>query len=162
MNALGEKQEMLVGSAATLAEASRELAALVPILQRLAEAEALREFAHGYDFEITSASVRSIIAARRLRDEYFWPAMSENAWSVLLELFASRLEGARLDLAGLAAATKLPIDSALHWVDWIAPRSLISHKYAEGDNAQVDLTDAGADQMRAYLLASLSLSPWVQ
>jgi hypothetical protein len=162
VDGIGEKQEMLVRSATTLADASNELAALVPILRSLAEVEALREFANGHDFEITSASVRSIIAARRLRDEYFWPAMSENAWSVLLELFATRLEGGRLDLAGLAAATGVSIDSALHWVDWIAPRGLVSRKYADGDNARVDLTDAGADQMRAYLLASLSLSPWVQ
>lgn len=162
MNAIGEKPEMLDRSATVLADASKELAAMVPVLRRLAETAALRDLAQGHSFEITAASVRSIIAARRLRDEYFWPAMSENAWSVLLELFASRLEGARLDLAGLSAATDLSTESALHWVDWIAPRGLISRKYADGDNAQVDLTDAGADRMRAYLLASLSLSPWVQ
>jgi hypothetical protein len=153
---------MLCRSATTLADASRELAALVPILRRLAESEALRNIAQGHSFEITSSSVRSVIAARRLRDEYFWPAMSENAWSVLLELFASRLDGRHADVAGLSAATELSTDSALHWIDWIAARGLVSRKYAEGDDAQVDLTDAGADRMRAYLLASLSLSPWVQ
>ncbi|MEA3042670.1 MAG: hypothetical protein QOH47_508 [Sphingomonadales bacterium] len=162
MNATGEKQEMLGRSATTLADASKELASLVPILRRLAESESLRNIAQGHSFEITSASVRSVITARRLRDEYFWPAMSENAWSLLLELFASRLDGRHLDIAGLSAATQLSTDSALHWIDWIAARGLVSRKYAEGDDARVDLTDAGADRMRAYLLASLSLSPWVQ
>lgn len=161
MNEIPQRPDSIGQATATLAEVSQELAAWVPILRQLAEAEALRNLAHGHSFEITSACVRSIIATRRLREDYFWPAMSENAWSVLLELFASRLEGSRLDLAGLATAIDLPVDSALHWVDWIAPRGLVSCKYADGDNATVDLTDAGADRMRAYLLASLSLSPWV-
>lgn len=162
MNAPGEKQEVLGRSATTLADASKELAALVPILRRLAESEALRNIARGHSFEITSASVRSVIAGRRLRDEYFWPAMSEDAWSVLLELFASRLDGRQVDVTGLSEATEIPADSALHWIDSIAERGLVSCKPAEGEGAQVDLTDPGADRMRAYLLASLSLSPWVQ
>jgi len=162
MNEIAQRPDPIGHATSTLAEVSRELAAWVPILRQLAEAEALRNLAHGHSFEITSACVRSMIATRRLREDYFWPAMSENAWNVLLELFASRLEGARLDLASLAAATDLPVDSALHWIDWIAARGLISRKYVDGDDAEVDLTDAGADRMRAYLLASLSLSPWVQ
>jgi hypothetical protein len=141
---------------------SQELATFIPILRQLADAAAMRERAPGHSFEITSATVRSIIAARRLRDEYFWPAMSESAWALLLELFASRLEGERKGVAALSAAADLPIDTALHWIDWIAPRGLVSRKYIDGEDAMVDLTDAGADRMRAYLLASLSLSPWVQ
>jgi len=158
----GEKHETLVRSAGTLAEVSQEIAALVPLLRRLAEAEAVRDLALGHSFEITSATLRSIIASRRLRDEHFWPAMDDHAWSVLLELFANRLEGRRLDLPGLSAATELPIDSVLHWIDWIAARGLVSRKYAEAENALIDLTDEGADRMRSYLLKTLSLSPWVQ
>ncbi len=162
MNAIGEKQETLVASAATLAEVSQELSALMPTLRRLADSAAFRQVAGSPSFEITSATLRSIIAARRLRDEYFWPSMNENAWSVLLQLFANRLEGRRLDLATLSAETDVSSDSVLHWIDWIAARGMVSRKYAEAENALVDLTDEGADRMRSYLLASLSLSPWVQ
>ena len=32
----------------------------------------------------------------------------------------------------------------------------------EGEATPIDLSEAGADEMRAYLLASLRLSPWIQ
>jgi hypothetical protein len=137
--------------AATLSVLSRELAAWVPILRRLAETVAL---------EITPANVRALIAARRLRNEHFWPAMSEGAWDVLLETYACRLEGRRLTVTALSKATALPPDSVLHWIDSIAARGLISRRIAEDEGALVELTDDGVDRMRAYLLAALGLSPW--
>ncbi len=154
----------LARSTNTLAEVSRELAGWVPILRRLAEAEALRDLALGHCSEITSPAVRSIIAARRLRDEYFWPSMNEAAWAVLLELYANRVEGRRIDVAGLSAATGLPPATCLHWLDWLAGRGMIFRdaRAADDESALIDLTDAGADEMRAYLLASLRISPWVQ
>lgn len=102
-----------------------------------------------------------MMAARSLREDYFWPGMNENAWSVLLELFACRLEGQRLDVAGLCEATGLSPDITLHWADWLAGRGMVALKHIEGEASPVDLTDSGADSMRAYLLASLSLSPWI-
>lgn len=147
---------------AILSEVRRELEAWLPILKRLAEAETLRNRASGHSFEITSATVRSIIAARGLRDDYFSRSMNENAWSVLLELFASRMEGSRLDIAGLCKATGLTSEITLHWADWLAGRGLVALKHIEGEASPVDLTDSGADSMRAYLLAALSHSPWVQ
>ena len=164
MNDAIVKQESLAHSAGTLAEVSQELADWVPILRRLAEAEALRDLALGHCSEITGAAVRSIIAARRLREQYFWPSMSEAAWTLMLELFANRLDGRRLDADGLSAATGIPLESGLHWIEWLAGRGMICRNaQAEGETtALVHLTDAGADEMRAYLLASLKLSPWVQ
>lgn len=156
--------ERLAQTYHTIAHVSRELADWVPILRRLAEAEALRDLALGQCSELTAASVRSIIMARRLRDGYFWPLMSDAAWSLMLELFANRLEGERLDVAGLSVATDIPIDTALHWVDWLAGRGMVlrNGQAQEHEAAHVALTDAGADEMRAYLIASLRLSPWVQ
>lgn len=87
--------------------------------------------------------------------------MNENAWSVLLELFASRMEGSRLKLSDLCQATGLTSDSTLHWADWLAGRGLVALKNIDGEASPVDLTDSGADLMRSYLLGSLSLSPWV-
>lgn len=158
------RKDTLLDSARTLGDASREIAGWVPILRRLAEAEALRDLALGQRTEITGATVRSVIAARRLRDEYFWPSISEAAWAVLLELFANRLEGQCLDSAGVAAATGLPSDTALHWVEWLSGRGMVFRHAVTGgeETALIDLTDASADQMRAYLIAALKLSPWVQ
>jgi hypothetical protein len=154
----------LADTARTLAEVSREMAHWVPVLRRLAEAEQLRDLALGHTSEINGAAIRSIINARRLRDQYFWPAMSEAAWALLLELFANRLEGERLDVTALSAVTDIPLDSALHWVEWLSGRGMVVRNGSSenAENALVALTEAGADEMRAYLLAALRLSPWVQ
>ena len=76
---------------AKLAQAVRELSEWIPILRRLADAEAVRTRSQGHSFEVTAGAVHAIIAGRKLREEYFWPSMDDDAWSVLLELFASRL-----------------------------------------------------------------------
>lgn len=160
------ERERLAYTARTLAEVSREMAHWVPILRRLAEAEQLRDLALGHTSEINGAAIRSIINARRLRDQYFWPAMSEAAWALLLELFADRLEGERLDVSDLSAATEIPLGSALHWVEWLSGRGMVvrigQEEGASAETALVALTESGADEMRAYLLAALRLSPWVQ
>jgi hypothetical protein len=157
------EREQLACTAGTLAEIGQEVAGWLPVLRRLAEAEALRELALGRNSEINGAAVRSIIAARRLRDRHFWPLMSEAAWSLMLELFARRLDGDRLDAAGLGAATAIPFDSTLHWIDWLCGRGMVfrNGRGASDEAALIDLTDAGADAMRAYLTAALRLSPWV-
>jgi len=158
------KQEVVARFAETIGQMSRDLAHWIPVLQRLAEVEALRTLALGRCSEIAYSDVRSVIAARRLRDEYFWPSMNEATWTLLLELFARRLEGERLDVNGLSSATDLPVDTALHWVDWLAGRGILFRSACEEEEkiALIDLTDSGADQMAAYLLAALKLSPWVQ
>jgi len=164
MDESGVKQETLSRSAATLGEVSRELANWVPILRRLAEAEVLRDLALGHSFEITSCSVRSIITARRLREQYFWPSITEAAWTVILELFVNRLEGRRMTIEGLSLATETPLDAVQHWTDWLAGRGIVSRSSVSDDDAEalVDLTDTGADRVRSYLIAALNLSPWVQ
>ena len=131
------ERERLADTARTLADVSREIAHWVPILRRLAEAEQLRDLAPGHTSEINGAAIRSIISARRLRDQYIWLAMSEAAWALLLELFADRLEGERLDVAGLSAATEIPLASALHWIEWLSGRGRSSrYGQEEGEDAE--------------------------
>lgn len=158
------KEEALARFSETIAQMGRDLANWVPVLRRLAEVEALRTLALGQCSEITGATVRSIIAARRIRDDHFWPSMNEAAWTLLLELFANRLEGERRDVAGLSAATGLSLDSCLHWIDWLAGRGIVfrNGRVEAGEIELVDLTDTGADRMHDYLLAALKLSPWTQ
>ena len=63
----------------------------------------------------------------------------------------------------LCDATDLKPNIALHWARlarWARPGLIESVPRTRLPRS--DLTDAGADSMRAYLLASLSLSPWVQ
>ncbi len=158
------KQESLGRSAETLSEVSQELASWVPILRRLAAAEALRGLAFGQSFELTSEAIRTMIAARRLRAQYFGEGMSDEAWAIALELFANRLAGQRITIKGLGLAVDIPIIATVHCIDWLATRgSAASTAASDTDgSALVDLTDTGADQMRSYLIAALGLSPWVQ
>lgn len=164
MDETAVRQETLVRTAETLGNVSQEIAGWVPVLRRLAEAEVLRNLATGHSSEITGAAVRSIIAGRRLREEYFWPSMTEEAWTVMLELFANRLLGQPLRLAGLSSSAEIPLANTVHWVEWLAGRGIVSCNLEAKDEkaCHVDLTDAGADQMRAYLAAALKLSPWAQ
>lgn len=143
---------------------SRDIAAWIPVLQRLADTDDLRTLALGQSSEITSATVRSVIAARRLRDQFFCPTMNEAAWALLLELFAGSLEGERRDVARLSEATGYPLASAHNWIDWLADQGLVVRRplAGDGENALIDLTDTGSDRMRTYLLEALKLSPWVQ
>ncbi len=158
------RQETLARSAETLIEVSQELASWVPTLRRLAEAEALRSLAFGHCFEISNGAVRSLIMARRLRDQYFEPSMTEPAWTMILELFAHRLAGQPTTVQGLGIATGTPLAATLNWIDWLAERGTASRNAVSEQEASsiVELTDTGADQIRAYLLAALELSPWVQ
>lgn len=161
-DATGER-ERLARITSTLAELSRELGDWVPFLQRLAETEALRDLAIGHYSEITGPVVRSVIAARRLRDDHFWPLMNEAAWALLLELYACRLEGERQGVEGVSAGTGIPLDTCLHWIDWLTGRGLAFRNGPNGSGTElVDLTDTGADRMQTYLFAALKLSPWVE
>jgi hypothetical protein len=158
------RDEVLARFSESIGQMSRDIAAWIPVLQRLGAIEDLRALALGQSCEITSATVRSIIAARRLRDRFFCPTMNERAWALLLELFASSLEGERRDAAGLSEATGYPLASAHNWIDWLADQGLVMRRPVSGneEGALIDLTDLGGDRMRTYLLESLKLSPWVQ
>lgn len=125
LNEATAKEEVLARFSETVGQMSRDLADWIPILSQLAEVEDLRTLALGECSEITSATVRSVIAARRLRDRFFSPTMNETAWTLLLELFASTLQGERRDAAGLSEATGYPPVSAHHWIDWLADQGLV-------------------------------------
>lgn len=158
------KEEALARFSESIIQMSRDVANWIPVLRRLAEVEELRTLARGHCSEITGTTVRSVIAARRIRDDHFWPSMNETAWTVLLELFANRLEGERQGVDGLSAATGLTSDACLHWIDWLEGRGIV-FRNGEAENRDrevVDLTDTGADRMHDYLLTALKLSPWVQ
>jgi hypothetical protein len=157
------KEEALARFSETISQMSRDLANWIPVLSRLAEIEALRTLALGQCTEITGTTVRAVIAARRVRDDHFWPAMNETAWTLLLELFANRLAGERRGVAGLSDATGLTFEACLHWIDWLEGRGMVfRHGRAELEDSElIDLTDAGADRMNDYLLTALKLSPWV-
>lgn len=155
-----ERLELTVRELQALAA---DLQAAVAALRRAADAEALRELALGRRIEIAGAQVRAVIAARRLRAEYFPPDLTDAAWSLLLELFAARLEGRRLTLAGLTASSGVRPTTATRWSRWLVAQRLVRRDSDPSDQRLIilDLSDEAADTIRAYLDAALALSPWV-
>lgn len=156
-------EESLARSAEVFDEAGRELSGLVAGLNRLADAAALRQLALGRPEEITSAAVRSIIAARNLRAEYLGVALGEAGWAILLELFALRLEGRQIAMTPLAAASGLPETTAHACVGRMLDQGMLVRRSDQVNTrtALIELSDEAADRMHDYLKAALSLSPWV-
>ncbi|HEX9964303.1 MAG TPA: hypothetical protein VGB04_04895 [Allosphingosinicella sp.] len=121
-------------------------------LVEAAEAEALRRRAGLGGVAVTPRFVRALIAARQLRTEHFGPLLApDTGWSVMLALYAARLEGWELTQAQLAEAagtatlqTRLPALEA---------RGLIARRpdREDGRGWIVTLTDEAAAKMHHYL-----------
>jgi predicted transcriptional regulator len=155
--------EALARSAGVFDAASRDLAELVVRLEWLADAVALSELAAGHRAEITSFAVRSVIAARGLRADYFDASVGEPSWAILLEVFAARLEGRRISMTHLGAAADLPSTTAYERIRRLVDQGLLLRVNDPEDDriTLIDLTDDGADRMRAYFSAAFRLSPLV-
>jgi len=144
-------------------ESARELVRLAIALRRATEIEAVRRRARDEFPEIASGTVRAVIAVRHLREQWFDAMLGEAAWSILLEALAARLEGRTLGLSELGAAAGLAKTTAHSAVSRLAARGLLVRRADPEDEriALIDLTDEGADRLRAYLRAAFSPSLWV-
>lgn len=163
MDGESNESEALARSAQVFEAASSELAGLVASLRELADAAALRELTLGHRTEVTGFAVRSVIAARGLRADYFDASVGETGWGILLEAFAARLEGRRLSISELGAAVQLPSTTGRERIRRLIDRGLLVRRDDPGDDriALIDLSDDGADRMRDYFSAAFRLSPLV-
>lgn len=155
------ESDMIARFAEAVDRMNRNLDSWSPFFQRLTQAETMRFLALGQSSDINCAAVRSIISARRLRDEHFWPAMSEAAWTMMLEMFAGVLAGERKNLVELSGAAGITVEEARRRADSLADRGMVYRQDVGTAEESIRLTDEGADRMRAYLLEALELSPWV-
>ncbi|HYI64754.1 MAG TPA: hypothetical protein VEW71_07715 [Allosphingosinicella sp.] len=158
-----ERRDRLERSAELLECASQELAGMVVSLRRIAAAEDLRALASEQEFEITAAAVRSIIDARRLRDDMLGPGIGDAGWALLLEVLSARLGGRRSGITRLIEAAELAPATAQRRIEALTKRGLLVRR-ADPERAHavlLDLTEEAADRLRAYLKAALSLSPWL-
>ena len=110
--------------------------------------------------EIDTAAIRSIIAARRLRDDMLGPGFGNPGWALLLETYAARLAGRRLCIARLVEETDLAQATAQRWINALVRRGLLIRS---GDPRRknvvlVELSEYGAGRLQAYLELALRLS----
>jgi DNA-binding MarR family transcriptional regulator len=104
----------------------------------------------------TVASVRALLRARRLRDQYFKPDLfADPAWDMLLDLLLARLEGRLVAVSSLCIAAAVPPTTALRWIKRLNDEGLFVRTADPRDGRRVfiDLAVATAEALVAYLRA---------
>jgi hypothetical protein len=144
--------------AAMLQQLSEEAARLAHMLATLSEepgAVPLTASPEDADAGIVDAAfVRSIIRARRLRDQYLRGGLfADPAWDMLLDLMAARQEGQRVAVSSLCIAAAVPATTALRWIKALTDQGLFvrSADPQDGRRVYIELSDQAAAAMGAYL-----------
>lgn len=150
-----------------LQQLSEDVGRIAAILASLSEEEhaAIEGAKAGEDKDepgIDAAYVRSIIRARRLRDQFFRGGLfADPAWDMLLDLFAARLEGTRVAVSSLCIAAAVPATTALRWIKALTDRGLFvrSADPQDGRRVYIALSDEVARSLTAYLRAVQRIAP---
>ncbi len=111
---------------------------------------------------LDAAFVRSILRARRLRDQFFRGELfADPAWDMLLDLMAARLERKRVAVSSLCIAAAVPATTALRWIKALTDRGLFVREAdpKDGRRVYVALSDEAARALAAYLRTAQRLAP---
>lgn len=139
-----------------LEELSQELVAFSATLTRYAADERQRRVAEARE-RITPAQLEAVLAARYARLETFGMDLASPGWSLLLELFRVSLEQRTVRLPRLAADARVPVSTAMRWIETLVDAGLVRRKAdltREGASI-LSLTDAGSEKMEDYFVALL-------
>jgi hypothetical protein len=104
----------------------------------------------------TVASLRAVIRARRLRDQYFAADLfADPAWDMLLDLLLARMEGRLVAVSSLCIAAAVPPTTALRWIKRLTDEGLFERTADPRDGRRVfiDLADDTAQALITYLRA---------
>jgi DNA-binding MarR family transcriptional regulator len=103
---------------------------------------------------ITATQLRTVLRARRLRDRFLGEGLFEDpAWDMLLDLYASHLEGRRVSVSSLCIAAAVAPTTALRWITRLTERRLLARTPDPGDRRRVfiGLSDEALRALQAYL-----------
>jgi len=110
---------------------------------------------------IDANRVRTMIRARRLREQYFSADLfADPAWDMLLDLTAARLEGRQVAVSSLCIAAAVPPTTALRWIKTLTEQGVLV-RIADPDDGRrvfIELSRDAAHEMLAYLAAVQRLS----
>lgn len=116
------------------------------------------------DAAVDAPTIRAMIRARRLRDQYFGPEIfADPAWDMLLDLMAARIEGQPVAVSSLCIAAAVPPTTGLRWIKAMTDGGLLVRVADPIDRRRVfiELSTGAADAMAAYLVAARRISPWL-
>jgi DNA-binding MarR family transcriptional regulator len=155
-----EQREPYVPEPASLLAISRVLEETARMLHDYALAEAPPRPRAVDPMPITARTVRAIIAARWLRREYLGFDSSEAEWSLMLELYAARLEGREVHQTGLAVAAGVPQTTTLHTTRRLIGARIFAARPDPSDKRRllIALTPRAAERIRAYLDAAVEIA----
>ena len=140
---------------AVLQQLSEEAARIASVLASLSDGEggaAEEKQGNGPDANF----VRSIIRARRLRDQFFGTELfADPGFDMLLDLYAARLEETRVAVSSLCIAAAVPATTALRWIRALTERGLFVRTAdpQDGRRVYIGLSDEAARAMGRYLEA---------
>lgn len=103
------------------------------------------------------SSIRAMIRARRLRDQYFSGELfADPAWDMLLDLLLARIEQRRVAVSSLCIAAAVPPTTALRWIKRLTDEGIFVRTADPRDGRRVfiDLSDQAADAMANYIRAA--------
>lgn len=103
-----------------------------------------------------ASTIRAIIRARRLRDQFFDANLfADPAWDMMLDLMAARIEHRRVAVSSLCIAAAVPPTTALRWIRTLTDAGLFLriNDPCDGRRVFIELSPAAADGMGAYLAA---------
>jgi hypothetical protein len=96
---------------------------------------------------VTAKDIRTMIRFRRQRDSVFGEGMfGDPVWDMMLDLAASRLEGAQVAVSSLCIAAAVPPTTALRWIAGLTEAGTIVRMPDANDRRRVflELSDAAA------------------
>lgn len=110
--------------------------------------------------ELSAADVRAIIAVRQMRRRCLGLEASDAAWSMMLELYAARLEGRSLSQTRLAVAAGIAQTTALQATRRLLDAGIFTKAPDPNDKRLllIGLSGEAAERMCAYLAATLGMA----
>jgi hypothetical protein len=144
------------GALNLLQQLSEDAARIATALASLSEEDAESGKREEGQEQVDATFVRSIIRARRMRDHYFGSEIfADPGFDMLLDLYAARLEGARVAVSSLCIAAAVPATTALRWIRQLTEKGLFvrSADPEDGRRVYIGLSDETARAMGRYLAA---------
>ena len=149
---LRRMNEEVARIAETLARLTRSAETTAPTLNDRGLSFTMQP-ADGDEPPVSSGMLRDMIRWRRLRDQFFEPALfADPAWDMLLDLFAAEIEHVRVSVSSLCIAAAVPATTALRWITTMSEAGLFDRVPDPFDRrrAYIVLTAKARVAMRRY------------